>query len=160
LQYYGPTFLLWELSTPMLNMRWYFVSPRSHFCSDESTNLDRDWLDPQEKLGWDKKYPTLNLVNDLLFVFAFFIARIVFGTKSVRVPSRLYSFDFVSFECRCSACRLGGSRFSGRSLTWGWLAVAHVLQEHLCGAGEDPALVVLYRELRSSDGVAQRSLVD
>jgi hypothetical protein len=79
----------------MLNLRWYFVSPRSHFCSHESTNLDRDWLDPQEKLGWDKKYPTLNLVNDLLFVFAFFVARIVFGTKSVRVPSLLYSFDFV-----------------------------------------------------------------
>lgn len=84
----------------MLNLRWYFVSLCSHFCSYESTNLDRDWLDPQEKLGWDKKYPTLNLVNDLLFVFAFFIARIVFGTKSVSVPLRLYSSDIVAFECR------------------------------------------------------------
>ncbi|KAI5451191.1 hypothetical protein NCC49_002067 [Naganishia albida] len=56
--YFGPSFLLWELSTPMLNLRYFFG-----------------------KFGLDQKFPALSLVNDLLFVAAFFFARIIGGTR-------------------------------------------------------------------------------
>lgn len=83
----------------MLNLRWYFVSilaVLTHYVIIiKDSDHDADTIVSQEKLGWDKKYPTLNLVNDLLFVFAFFLARIVFGTINVS-PFRT-PFDGVPF---------------------------------------------------------------
>ncbi|RSH92190.1 hypothetical protein EHS25_008605 [Saitozyma podzolica] len=53
---FGPPFLLWEMSTPLLNMHWFM-----------------------DKLGYSTKRPTLFLVNALAFMLVFFLARIVYG---------------------------------------------------------------------------------
>ncbi|OCF32604.1 hypothetical protein I317_00373 [Kwoniella heveanensis CBS 569] len=53
---FGPPFLLWELSTPLLNIHWFM-----------------------DKSGLSTRYPTFFLVNALLFMLVFFLARIVYG---------------------------------------------------------------------------------
>ncbi|GFZ47742.1 hypothetical protein JCM24511_05489 [Saitozyma sp. JCM 24511] len=53
---FGPPFLLWEMSTPLLNMHWFM-----------------------DKLGYSTKRPTIFLVNALAFMLVFFLARIVYG---------------------------------------------------------------------------------
>lgn len=78
----------------MLNLRYFFVcilplaGPRQAF---ELTS----WL-LQGKFGVDKKFPTLSLVNDLLFVVAFFFARIIGGSRDV---SPQYPFHTRSVTC-------------------------------------------------------------
>jgi hypothetical protein len=54
---------------------------RPLFCGTMSLQLTR--RHQQGKFGLDKKFPTLSLVNDLLFVVAFFFARIVGGSRDV-----------------------------------------------------------------------------
>ncbi|WWC86889.1 uncharacterized protein L201_001768 [Kwoniella dendrophila CBS 6074] len=53
---FGAPFLLWELSTPLLNIHWFM-----------------------DKAGLSTKYPTFFLVNALLFMLVFFLARIIYG---------------------------------------------------------------------------------
>ncbi|WWD21502.1 hypothetical protein CI109_105988 [Kwoniella shandongensis] len=53
---FGPPFLLWELSTPFLNIHWFM-----------------------DKAGLNTRYPTFFLVNALVFMLVFFLARIVYG---------------------------------------------------------------------------------
>ncbi|ORX33899.1 TLC domain-domain-containing protein [Kockovaella imperatae] len=53
---FGPPFLLWELSTPLLNIHWFM-----------------------DKLGLSTTYPTFFLINALAFMLVFFLARIVYG---------------------------------------------------------------------------------
>ncbi|WVR04636.1 hypothetical protein IAU60_001647 [Kwoniella sp. DSM 27419] len=53
---FGPPFLLWELSTPFLNIHWFM-----------------------DKSGLSTRYPTAFLVNALVFMLVFFLARIVYG---------------------------------------------------------------------------------
>ncbi|KIM30959.1 hypothetical protein M408DRAFT_38508, partial [Serendipita vermifera MAFF 305830] len=55
LAYYGPRFLLWELSTPFLNLNWFF---------------DRSPL----------KGTTIHFVNGLALLVSFFFARLVYGS--------------------------------------------------------------------------------
>ncbi|WWC67953.1 uncharacterized protein I206_101872 [Kwoniella pini CBS 10737] len=53
---FGAPFLLWELSTPLLNIHWFM-----------------------DKAGLSTKYPTFFLINALMFMLTFFLARIVYG---------------------------------------------------------------------------------
>ncbi|KAK4684102.1 hypothetical protein P7C73_g6101, partial [Tremellales sp. Uapishka_1] len=53
---FGPPFLLWELSTPFLNIHWFM-----------------------DKLQLGTVYPTLQLANALAFMCVFFLARILYG---------------------------------------------------------------------------------
>ncbi|ORY30386.1 TRAM/LAG1/CLN8 homology domain-containing protein, partial [Naematelia encephala] len=53
---FGPPFLLWELSTPFLNIHWFM-----------------------DKLALSQSHPTLYLANALVFMLVFFLARIVYG---------------------------------------------------------------------------------
>lgn len=71
----------------MLNLRYFFVRgrPFTHVHNrvvhhTVSPNFSYDF---QEKFGIDKKAPALSMVNDLLFVLAFFFARILGGSKDV-----------------------------------------------------------------------------
>ena len=54
LQYFSPRFLLWELSTPFLNIHWF--------------------LDKTGRTG-----STFQLINGVLLLFSFFFVRIVYG---------------------------------------------------------------------------------
>lgn len=54
LSYYGPRFLLWEISTPFLNLNWFFDRTRV-------------------------KGTTLQLINGLTLLATFFFARLVYG---------------------------------------------------------------------------------
>ncbi|WRT64766.1 uncharacterized protein IL334_001700 [Kwoniella shivajii] len=77
---FGAPFLLWELSTPLLNIHWFM-----------------------DKAGLSTKYPTFFLVNALLFMLVFFLARIVYGgansllffhtmwTERHRIPLHLHA---------------------------------------------------------------------
>lgn len=58
LAYYGPRFLLWELSTPFLNLNWFF---------------DRTPL----------KGTKLHLVNGIALLVSFFSARLIYGSYMV-----------------------------------------------------------------------------
>ncbi|KAM0322816.1 hypothetical protein ACHAQA_009157 [Verticillium albo-atrum] len=59
--YYAPVFILWELSTPFLNIHWFF-----------------------DKLGMTGTKP--QLYNGLMLLFTFFSCRLVYGTyQSVKV---------------------------------------------------------------------------
>ncbi|KAK6903724.1 hypothetical protein I204_02655 [Kwoniella mangroviensis CBS 8886] len=53
---FGAPFLLWELSTPLLNIHWFM-----------------------DKSGLSARYPTFFLANALIFMLVFFLARIVYG---------------------------------------------------------------------------------
>ncbi|KAG8787223.1 hypothetical protein FRC15_009720 [Serendipita sp. 397] len=55
LAYYGPRFLLWELSTPFLNLNWFFDRTRV-------------------------KGTTIHLLNGVALLISFFSARLVYGT--------------------------------------------------------------------------------
>jgi len=55
LAYYGPRFLLWELSTPFLNLNWFF---------------ERSYL----------KGTKVQLINGLALLASFFSARLLYGT--------------------------------------------------------------------------------
>ena len=60
LQYFSPRFLLWELSTPFLNIHWF--------------------LDKTGRTG-----STFQLVNGILLLCTFFGVRIVYGWYTVRL---------------------------------------------------------------------------
>ncbi|KAL6834404.1 TLC domain-containing protein [Trichoderma camerunense] len=53
--YYGPTFILWELSTPFLNIHWFF-----------------------DKVNMTGSRP--QLYNGILLLFSFFSCRLIYGT--------------------------------------------------------------------------------
>ncbi|KAK1598089.1 TLC domain-containing protein [Colletotrichum navitas] len=65
--YYGCVFILWELSTPFLNIHWFF-----------------------DKLGMTGS--RAQLYNGLMLLFTFFSSRLVYGTyQSVKVFSDIYA---------------------------------------------------------------------
>lgn len=65
---FGPCFLLWELSTPLLNAHWFM-----------------------DKLELSTEYPTLFLINAIGFMGTFFLARIVYGGyNSVQFFTTMY----------------------------------------------------------------------
>ncbi|KAF6809875.1 TLC domain-containing protein C17A2.02c [Colletotrichum plurivorum] len=67
LNYYGCTFILWELSTPFLNIHWFF-----------------------DKLGMTGS--RAQLYNGLLLLFTFFSCRLIYGTyQSVKVFTDIYA---------------------------------------------------------------------
>ena len=68
LAYYGPRFLLWELSTPFLNLNWFL----------ERTSL---------------KGSKLHLINGISLLISFFFARLVYGSYMVRV-SCMHAYSF------------------------------------------------------------------
>ncbi|WVQ83345.1 hypothetical protein IAT38_005484 [Cryptococcus sp. DSM 104549] len=53
---FGAPFVLWELSTPFLNVHWFM-----------------------DKAGWAERYPKFALGNSLMFMLVFFLVRIVYG---------------------------------------------------------------------------------
>jgi len=77
LAYYGPRFLLWELSTPFLNLNWF---------------LERSYL----------KGTKIQLINGLALLASFFSARLVYGTYMVRVAMNMcrnsFSYDPQSYN--------------------------------------------------------------
>ncbi|KAK2729942.1 DUF887 domain-containing protein, partial [Colletotrichum kahawae] len=67
INYYGCVFILWELSTPFLNIHWFF-----------------------DKLGMTGS--RAQLYNGLMLLFTFFSTRLVYGThQSVRVFSDIFA---------------------------------------------------------------------
>ncbi|OLN92904.1 putative TLC domain-containing protein C17A2.02c [Colletotrichum chlorophyti] len=67
LNYYGCIFILWELSTPFLNIHWFF-----------------------DKLGMTGS--RAQLYNGLVLLFTFFSCRLIYGTyQSVRVFTDIYA---------------------------------------------------------------------
>lgn len=67
MNYYGCTFILWELSTPFLNIHWFF-----------------------DKLGMTGS--RAQLYNGLLLLFTFFSCRLIYGTyQSVKVFTDIYA---------------------------------------------------------------------
>ncbi|KAF9869820.1 TLC domain-containing protein [Colletotrichum karsti] len=67
INYYGCVFILWELSTPFLNIHWFF-----------------------DKLGMTGS--RAQLYNGLMLLFSFFSARLVYGTyQSYRVFSDIFA---------------------------------------------------------------------
>ena len=74
---FGPLFLLWETSTPFLNIHWFMVRSPPFL-----THRPAD--DMQDKLALSDVYPTFHLFNAIVFMLVFFLARIVYGGYQVR----------------------------------------------------------------------------
>ncbi|KAM0517913.1 hypothetical protein ACHAQF_003875 [Verticillium nonalfalfae] len=112
--YYAPVFILWELSTPFLNIHWFF-----------------------DKLGMTGTKP--QLYNGLALLFTFFSCRLVYGTyQSVMVFKDIWAAmnTFPGLELLKGASNLPGSniplsdamRFLTTSSTVPtWLAAAYLI---------------------------------
>ncbi|CRK45728.1 hypothetical protein BN1723_001071 [Verticillium longisporum] len=112
--YYAPVFILWELSTPFLNIHWFF-----------------------DKLGMTGTKP--QLYNGLVLLFTFFSCRLVYGTyQSVMVFQDIWAAmnTFPGLELLKGASNSPGSniplsdtmRFLTTSSTVPtWLAAAYLI---------------------------------
>ncbi|KAF4777794.1 TLC domain-containing protein [Colletotrichum scovillei] len=112
LNYYGCIFILWELSTPFLNIHWFF-----------------------DKLGMTGS--RAQLYNGLMLLFTFFSCRLVYGTyQSVKVFSDIYAAinahpvlpKEISPETGAVLAPTGVMRFATASSTVPtWLAVTYLM---------------------------------
>ncbi|KAL0936651.1 TLC domain-containing protein [Colletotrichum truncatum] len=113
INYYGCIFILWELSTPFLNIHWFF-----------------------DKLGMTGSRP--QLYNGLMLLFTFFSCRLVYGTyQSVRVFSDIFAAintnpilpqEYINPETGNTPTATGVMRFATSTSTVpAWLAVAYLV---------------------------------
>lgn len=86
--YYSPIFLLFELSTPFLNIHWCL-----EFFSSKWAALNKDEKQ-EEAIFFESKLKPLKLVNGFVFMVTFFLVRIVWGLTN----SYWLFKDFIQFR--------------------------------------------------------------
>ncbi|WYZ43001.1 hypothetical protein EsH8_VI_000700 [Colletotrichum jinshuiense] len=112
LNYYGCIFILWELSTPFLNIHWFF-----------------------DKLGMTGS--RAQLYNGLMLLFTFFSCRLVYGTyQSIKVFTDIYAainahptlLEEISPETGTILAPTGVMQFATATSTVPtWLAVTYLM---------------------------------
>ncbi|KAK8847411.1 hypothetical protein IAR55_005269 [Kwoniella newhampshirensis] len=95
---FGPPFLLWELSTPFLNIHWFM-----------------------DKAGLNNRYPTFFLINALAFMLVFFLARIVYGgANSLLFFHTMWTErDHIPLHLQVIYC---GGNLALNALNWLWFS--------------------------------------
>lgn len=79
ISYYAPVFLMFELSNPFLNIRWFglkYLDSEGEAASNAEANVEEHETHPSRSQKFAKMFL---LLNNLVFMIVFFLSRIVWG---------------------------------------------------------------------------------